>query len=184
MTKKLKLVIISGSAREKSVTRRVSLYLEKFLASNFEITLVDLYKWNAPIIESVWHEKTQAPEKFQELWQVMNDADCFLMISPEYNGSYSSAMKNLIDHFPKAIYTNKAIGVVTASPGALGGIRAAQNMLLLICGLFAIPQPTFLTVPFVDKKFDESGILLEESFENNVKTFTDNFIWLSTTLRK
>ena len=45
-----------------------------------------------------------------------------LLVTPEYNGSYTPALKNLFDHFPKQ--SRKPFGIVTASPGALGGMRA------------------------------------------------------------
>ncbi len=40
-------------------------------------------------------------------------ANAFIIVTPEYNGSYTPAMKNLFDHFPKQIH--KPFGIVTAS---------------------------------------------------------------------
>jgi NAD(P)H-dependent FMN reductase len=91
-------------------------------------------------------------------------------------------MKNLIDHFPKQHH--KPFGIVTASPGAMGGIRASQQMQLLINALFGIASPYMLVVPQVDKKFGTDGTLLDESFQNNIHNFVTEFLWLAENLVK
>ncbi|MEI2757688.1 MAG: hypothetical protein V9F46_14685 [Chitinophagaceae bacterium] len=86
-------------------------------------------------------------------------------------------MKNLLDHFPKQYH--KPFGIVTASPGAMGGMRAAQQMLLLRPALFGIASPYMLVVPGVDKKFSETGDLLDEKFEHTIHNFITEFLWLA-----
>lgn len=102
-------------------------------------------------------------------------------MTPEYNGSYSPALQNLLDHFPKQ--SHKAFGIVTASPGAMGGIRASQQLLLLIPALFGVASPFMLVTPQVDKKFDAEGNLTDPGFEKAVQTFVQEFLWLAGNLR-
>ncbi|MFX9123690.1 hypothetical protein ABTN41_19580, partial [Acinetobacter baumannii] len=89
-------------------------------------------------------------------------------------GSYSPALQNLFDHFPKQ--TKKAFGIASASTGAMGGMRSTQQLLLLVPALFGIASPQLLVTPFVDKKFDENGNLVEESFLKNIHVFTTDFL--------
>jgi NAD(P)H-dependent FMN reductase len=91
-------------------------------------------------------------------------------------------MKNLVDHFPKQHH--KPFGIVTASPGPLGGIRASQQMQLLINALFGIASPYMLIVGGVDKKFDVEGNLVDQSFYNNVHNFITEYLWLAENLVK
>jgi NAD(P)H-dependent FMN reductase len=107
----------------------------------------------------------------------MFEADAFILVTPEYNGSYSPAMKNMLDHFPKQHH--KAFGIVTASPGAMGGMRAAMQLQQLVFAFFGIGSPYMLVVPGVDKKFDIEGNLLDEGFKKSVDLFLKEFIWLS-----
>jgi NAD(P)H-dependent FMN reductase len=86
-------------------------------------------------------------------------------------------MKNMLDHFPKQHH--KVFGIVTASPGAMGGMRASQQMLLLVPALFGIASPYMLIVPQVDKKFDEEGNLRDETFYKSVHNFISEFSWLA-----
>lgn len=153
----MRIEIISGSPREVSVTKRLAAYLHQFFTDKTEhsIGLVDMREHELPMIQSVWPSADKAPEQYRELANRIFAADAFIIVTPEYNGSYSPAMKNLFDHFPKQMH--KTFGIVTASPGALGGMRAAQQMLLLMGGLFGIVSPYLLVTPFVDKKFDTNG---------------------------
>ena len=61
----------------------------------------------------------------------------------------------------------------------MGGVRASQQLLLLVPALFGIPSPYLLIVPAVDKKFSADGDLLEASFSNNVHNFMTEFLWLA-----
>lgn len=175
----MKIEIISGSPRINSVTRRVALNLKKWFDTNtdHETDIIDMKDWNLPPVQSVFVSVDRTPEEFKLLAERIFNADAFILVTPEYNGSYSPAMKNLLDHFPKQHH--KPFGIVTASPGALGGIRASQQLLQLIPALFGIASPYLLIVPTVDKKFDEAGNLVDSSFEKNVHNFVSEFLWLS-----
>jgi NAD(P)H-dependent FMN reductase len=173
----MKIVILAGSPRKASLTKRVALHLENVLKQReYDTDLINLADWNLPPVEAVWNTPADAPTLFRALAERMEAADAYLLVTPEYNGSYSPAMKNLLDHFTKR--TRMPFGLVTASPGALGGMRAAQQLLLLVPALFGIACPQFLLVPGVDKKFNEAGQLTDPSFEKNISVFLEEFCWL------
>ena len=175
----MKREIISRSPRINSVTRRVALHLKNRLTQNtsHDIDIIDMKDWNIPPVQSVWVSPDKAPLEFQPVAERVFAADAFILVTPEYNGSYAPALKNLLDHFPKRHH--KPFGIVTASPGAMGGIRASQQMLQLVPALFGIASPYMLITPAVDKKFSPDGDLLEESFQNAVHNFISEFLWLA-----
>jgi NAD(P)H-dependent FMN reductase len=178
----MKLEIISGSPRNNSVTNRVALHLHNIFSENddHQVGLIDLRDNVLPPIQKVFSSPDDAPEENRELAERMFAADAFIIVTPEYNGSYSPAMQNLFDHFPKQHH--KTFGLVTASPGALGGIRAAMQLQQFVLALFGIPSPYMLITPQVDKKFDAEGNLLDDSFKKNVDLFKKEFLWLSENL--
>jgi NAD(P)H-dependent FMN reductase len=175
----MKIEIISGSPRINSVTRRVALHLKNLIkdTTSHEVDIIDLKDWNLPPVQTVFVSIDKTPEEFRQLAHRVFSADAFILVTPEYNGSYSPALKNLLDHFPKQHH--KPFGIVTASPGAMGGMRAAQQLLLLVPALFGIASPYLLIIPSVDKKFSPDGDLLEESFQNSIHNFITEFMWLS-----
>jgi NAD(P)H-dependent FMN reductase len=180
----MKIEIISGSPRVNSVTRRAALYLKNWLKQNtsHDVNIIELKDWVLPPVQTVFVSVDNTPEEFKPLAERIFNADAFILVTPEYNGSYSPALKNLLDHFPKQHH--KPFGIVTASPGPLGGMRAAQQLLLLVPALFGIASPYLLIIPGIDKKFSADGDLLEESFGNNLRNFTTEFLWLSEKLVK
>ena len=180
----MKIEIISGSPRVNSVTKRVALHLSQTLkgCTTHEIGFIDLHDWNLPPMQSVFVSVENTPDEFKALSKRIFEADAFILVTPEYNGSYSPALKNLLDHFPKQHH--KPFGIVTASPGAFGGMRAAQQLLLLVPALFGVASPYLLVVPAVDKKFSVDGKLLDEKFQNSVHNFITEFLWLAENVSK
>ena len=175
----MRIEIISGSPREKSVTHRLALYLYKFLSAEteHEIGIIDLRENVLPFVQTVITPKTELPNEQKELVSRMMNADAYIIVTPEYNGSYSPALQNLFDHFPKRYH--KPFGLVTGSPGAFGGMRAAMQLQQLVLALFGIPSPYMLIVPQLDKKFDAEGNLIEPSFQKSVDDFVTEFLWLA-----
>jgi NAD(P)H-dependent FMN reductase len=178
----MKIEIISGSPRTASVTRRVALHLKNWFNHNTanEADIIDMKDWDIPPVQSVWVSPDKAPVNLQPLAERIFKSDAYILVTPEYNGSYSPAMKNMLDHFPKRL--RKPFGIVTASPGAMGGMRASQQLLLLIPALFGIASPNMLITPAVDKKFSPDGELMDETFQQAVQTFLTEFLWLAEKL--
>jgi len=180
----MRIEIISGSPRPNSLTRRVAYHIKSQLEkyADHEVGIIDIRDWALPPVQAVFSSVENTPAPFRPLAERMFQADAFILVTPEYNGSYSPVLKNLLDHFPKQHH--KPFGIVTASPGAMGGMRASQQLLLLVPALFGIASPYMLVVPFVDKKFSPDGDLLDESFQHNVHNFVKEFLWLSENVVK
>ncbi len=179
----MNIEIVSGSPRAASVTHRLVLFLEKHLRQKTEhtINILDVRDWELPLLQQeVYSQTVKAPEALQPLVKRIFEANAFILVSPEYNGSYTSALKNVFDHFPRQ--NHKAFGIVTASTGSLGGIRASQQMQLLVNALFGIASPHMLITPQVDKRFDAEGNLLDPAFQKSIDIFTAEFLWLAENL--
>lgn len=180
----MNIEIVSGSPRAESLTYRLALFLQNHLrqTSEHNVNIVDVRQYNLlPMQEEVYTSTETTPDPYKPLAERMFAADAFIIVSPEYNGSYTAAMKNLFDHFPKQ--TRKPFGIVTASPGLLGGVRAAMQLQQFICALFGVPSPYMLVTPQVDKKFSSDGILLDTSFQKAIDTFVTEYLWLAEHLK-
>ena len=175
----MRIEIMSGSPRGASLTKRVAKHLTNQLSAfpELNVGLIDIreHQWGA--VENVCQGTRTAPSDRSEVVKRVFEADAFILVTPEYNGSYSPALKNFLDHFPKQ--TEKVFGIVTASPGAFGGMRAALQLQTLVYGLMGIGSPQMLIVPSVDSKFLEDGSLTDEKFAESVNIFIERFLWLS-----
>ncbi|HEY6953849.1 MAG TPA: NAD(P)H-dependent oxidoreductase [Flavisolibacter sp.] len=175
----MKIEIISGSPRGNSITNRVALHLKNAIQerTDHEVDIIDVRDAEFPLLQSIFTTVESTPEPFKEVAARMLYADAFILLTPEYNGSYSAALKNLLDHFPKQHH--KVFAIATASTGMLGGIRSAMQLQELIYALFGIGSPYMLVTPQVDKKFDEEGNLLDPNFKKSIDIFINEFIWLA-----
>jgi len=178
----MQIEIISGSPNQNSVTKRLALHLKKALESTTEhkTGIIDVREYNLPALQKVFVSVEATPDELKPLAARMFAADAFILLTPEYNGSYTSMLKNLLDHFPKQHH--KPFGIATASPGAMGGMRAAMQLQQLVYALFGVGSPYMLVTPAVDKKFDTDGNLLDESFKKSIDVFIREFLWLAEKL--
>lgn len=178
----MNIEIISGSPRKESVTHRIAVFLKKYLTehSSHTVDIIDIRDWNLPLLQQVFTTVEKTPEQFKPLAERMFAANAFILVTPEYNGSYSPALQNLLDHFPKQVH--KAFGIATGSTGPMGGMRSAQQLLLLVPALFGIASPQMLVTPFMDKKFDSDGNLSDPAFQKNIDAFVNEFLWLAKSL--
>jgi len=173
----MKIEIISGSPRQGSITYRIARHLQEALKEKGETGLIDVRDYDLPFVQEVWSTREKVPAEFKDLGERIFSADAFILVSPEYNGGYSPALKNLLDHFPKQ--SHKVFGIATGTDGALGAMRSAQQLVQLVAALFGILSPQLLITPHADKKFDEEGRLLDTGFQKSIDIFVKEFLWLA-----
>ena len=173
--------IISGSTRIDRKSHRVALALEKQLQvrGQHTVEVLDLAAYNFPIIEEVLHRHPNPPAGLADFADKIRASDAFVFVSPEYNGTYTSALKNAVDYLKDQEFARKVVGVSSVSTGMMGGIRAALEMQHLVLGVGGFPIPQMFNVPQVHLKFDEAGNLADPNFEKNLHNFLDRFLWLA-----
>ncbi len=179
----MKIEIISAGTRIGRKSHNVTMYLKKLLdAGNYASDIIDLQALELGSFEEVLRRHTNPSENIKMVSERLMKADAQIWISPEYNGSYTAALKNMVDQLGKEEFTRKAIGIVSVSGGALAGMRCALAMQHLALALFSYPSPYMLTVPEVNKRVDDNGNLLDDAFETKCQNFLKEFCWLAEAL--
>ena len=114
---------------------------------------------------------------FREKLQKSNGV---LFVTPEYNRSIPGVLKNAIDvgsrPYGKSSFLDKPIGIISNSPGPLGGVSAAkhlQNILPGISGPIMGQPETYLTM--VGDAFNEKGELIKEPLQKVLEQFLTAF---------
>lgn len=163
------------------LSHRVSLYLhEKLSALNqHEIILLDLAEYQFPVFDEVLTRHPSPPNGLSSFAENIVSSDAFIFVSPEYNGSYASSLKNALEYLKENEFSKKVIGVASVSSGGLGGIRGAVQMQQLILAIGGYPMPNMFLVPQVQLKFEENGKLTDEAFEGKAATFLKDFVWFA-----
>ncbi len=176
----MNIVVILGSVRIGRETHRVAKYLtEKLKAkASAEVHLVDLIDYPLPIMAETYGKLEELPEGLIELQQLLQKADAMVWVSPEYHGSCTGALKNMLDYF-WAEFHRKPIGVAAAASGKMGGINASTAMQHLVLSIGGYAMPLKLIVPFVDKAFDANGAPINADTEMGFAKFSEEFLWFA-----
>ena len=116
----MNFVVISGSSRSGSQSLKVAKWFESKLKDlSHEATVLDLQEVNLPLAhEDIWSE-IDNNEAAIAVREKLEQADGFVMVTPEWNGMAGPALKNLF-HYVKMTMAYKPAYLVAVS-GYRGG---------------------------------------------------------------
>ncbi|MFQ5940390.1 MAG: NADPH-dependent FMN reductase [Nitrososphaerales archaeon] len=172
-----KIALIIGSVRRDRQGIKVGRWMEEKLRSRgHTVFFIDPLELDLPLLDRMYKEMTNPPEKLKALRQKIKDAEGYLALTPEYNHSVSSALKNTLDYFLEE-YFFKPSGIVSYSAGSFGGIRAAEHLRLIFAELGSPSMSSTFPISRVQDVFDEDGKLKDEAYERRVERFLDEFEW-------
>jgi NAD(P)H-dependent FMN reductase len=109
-------------------------------------------------------------------------ADALIIVAPEYNHGYPGMLKHVLDSNLKE-YIHKAVGICGVSAGPFGGTRVVENMLPVMRELGLVNIFWDGNFSSVQKAFDESGSLTDESYVRRIDKFLKELIWMARVLR-
>lgn len=115
------ITIISGTDRKNSATRDVAFEYERLLSERGEQTKVLLLDET---------DMTHRDASFEEVEaRILIPAEMFIIISPEYNGSYPGILKLMIDHSDiKKVWWYKKVLLTGISTGRAGNLRGMDHL--------------------------------------------------------
>ena len=171
----IKIAMISGSLRKgsfntmllKAVGETMSA-LEQVELDHISLSELDLPMFNEDL------EAISFPESALDLKRRLIAADGVLISSPEYNGSFSGALKNAIDWASRprpdeeslACFKGKVCALLAASPGAIGGLRGIRHVRQVLTQLQMHVIPQEFALGKAHEAFDDNGQLREEFARN------------------
>jgi NAD(P)H-dependent FMN reductase len=179
-----KIALIVGSIRSDRQGIKVARWIEKNLLNrNHTVFFIDPLELKLPLLDRMYKEMSHPSEVLQTLRNQIKEADGYLPITPEYNRSTSSAMKNTLDYFLEEYYF-KPSAIVSYSQGSFGGINAAQQLRLVFAEIGAPSIPSSFSIPRVHTVFSNDGKLLDQSYDKRVVRFFEEFEWYIEALEK
>jgi NAD(P)H-dependent FMN reductase len=127
-------MIVVGSVRPGRVGLPIAQWVEAVAQADgdFEVDFVDLAELNLPFMDEPAHPITRQYTKPHTIaWSERVDAaDAFIFVTPEYNHSYSPALKNAMD-FLKQEWNHKPVGFVSYGGSSAGtrGVAALDSVI-------------------------------------------------------
>jgi len=172
--------VLLGTNRKQRKSVHVAKWLvgEMGKRADIETRLFDVSEFALPHDDYGQAIKDQFPEWRDAIIQ----ADGLVIVSPEYNHGYPGTLKAVLDLLLKE-YIHKAVALVGVSAGPWGGARVIEAMVPMVRELGLAVTFSDLNFPSIQKKFDEQGKLLDPAYEQRLKDFLDELVWMSRTLK-
>ena len=176
----VKLLAFDGSGRADSLNGKIlDRVIEQAKAHGAEITRINLHDFNLPLYDLADEISDGLPESVLKLKALFNTHDGFLIASPEHNGTMTALLKNAIDWASRAseefaqieVFKGKTAAIMTASPGAFGGIRCLNHLRGVLTIMLVHVLPAEIAVSFVKDKFDGDS---EQMTDEKMKQILEN----------
>ncbi len=185
-----KILAFAGSARTASFNKQlVKIAAEGARAAGAEVTILDFRDLPLPLFDEDLEAAEGLSENVLQLKSLMKANHGFLIACPEYNSSITPLLKNAIDWASRpdpndpgtSCFQGKAAVIMSASPGALGGLRGLVHVRAILGNLGVLMLPDQKAIPNAHQAFDENGNLKDEKQRSDVYTLGSK---LATLLQK
>lgn len=173
-----KILAFAGSARSESYNKRlVKIAAAGARAAGAEVTYLDFRDLPLPLFDEDLETKEGLPPNARRLKDLMLANDGFLISSPENNSSISALLKNAIDWASRpapgeaslACFAGKAAALMSASPGALGGLRGLVHIRAILGNIQVLVIPDQVAVANAHEAFNADGTLKNSNRQTSVE---------------
>jgi chromate reductase, NAD(P)H dehydrogenase (quinone) len=170
------IVVIVGSLRKESFSLKIANALAKLAPASLKLDVVTLHGI------SFFNQDLEAspPADWVAFREKIQKSSGVIFVTPEYNRAISGVLKNAIDvasrPYGKSSFLGKPTGIISNSPGPLGGVSAAKTLQNILPGISGpiLGQPE-IYLNAIGDAFDDKGELTKESLQAVLKQYIDAY---------
>jgi len=170
------IVVIVGSLRKESFTLKIANALAKLAPDTLKLEVTTLHGI------SFFNQDLEAtpPADWLAFREKIQKSDGVLFVTPEYNRAIPGVLKNAIDvasrPYGKSSFLGKPTGIISNSPGPLGGVSAAKTLQNILPGISGpiLGQPE-IYLNGIGDAFDDKGELIKDSLRTVLKQYIDAY---------
>ena len=170
------IVTIAGSLRKDSFSLKIANALAKLAPASLKLEVI------TPAGISFFNQDLEGapPADWLSFREKIQKSDGVIFVTPEYNRAIPGVLKNAIDvasrPYGKSSFNGKPVGIVSNSPGPLGGVSAAKTLQNILPGISGpILQQPEAYLNGVGDAFDADGNLTKESLKPVLQAYIDAF---------
>ena len=180
---KPKILAFAGSTRTDSFNKKlVKIAATGAMEGGADVTVIDLRDFAMPLYDGDLEQQQGLPSTARKLKDLMLSHQGFLISAPEYNSSISGVLKNTIDWVsrpsegeePLACFKSKVAGIMSTSPGGLGGLRGLVHVRAILENISVLVIPDQIAVSKAHEVFNADGTLKDKKQEDQVKKIGSN----------
>lgn len=174
-----KILAFAGSLRQQSWNKKlVQIAAAGARTATAEVTYIDLHDFPMPMFNQDIEDATGMDPNGQRFKDLLAAHDGWLIASAEYNSSITAALKNALDWASRrstatepalSAFQNKVAVIMSASPGALGGLRSLVHLRAILGNLGVIVLPEQKAVPNAAQAFAADGTLRDAALQQTIE---------------
>ena len=185
----MKLLVFAGSTRQHSFNRQLAAIAATLARdAGAEVSHLELADFDIPLYNADLEARGTPPDVIR-LKQLMFEHPAWIICSPEYNGSYTALLKNTIDWASSPVkddpewssgtkpFRGKVVGLLSASPGAYGGLRSLSHLNPLLLNLQCWIAPQQFALANARQVFGPDGAPQREVARKSVQAVVDQVLW-------
>jgi NAD(P)H-dependent FMN reductase len=172
--KKISILAISGSIRQKSSNTNILRAIATIVPENISYKIYD-------DIDKFPHFNPDTEEGntyVADFRKQLKDVDAVIICTPEYAFGIPGVLKNALDWVVSSGELNeKPIAAISASPMYSGGDKAMASLLLTLKALGTkFTEKSSISIPAITKKINEQGEIMDTETLTQLKLLIDELI--------
>ena len=173
-----KILAFAGSTRIDSYNKKlVKIAAAGAKVAGAEVTYIDLRDLPLPLFDEDLEAKEGLPANARTFKDLLISHQGLLIASPEYNSSLTAVLKNAIDwasrpapnEAPLAAFAGKVATIMSASPGAIGGLRGLVHLRSILGNIKVLVLPDQVALPKAYEAFDVDGTLKDSKQQESIE---------------
>jgi chromate reductase len=192
----LRLLAITGSERNGSLNRRLAAQaVVAARARGAQVSAFDLRALALPLYDGDLEKSQGVPDGARSLRDALLGSDAMLLVTPEYNGFPPPLVINSFDWLSRlgaegglpaglGATVNKPVGLMSASPGLLGGLRSLNFTRQYVSMAFAmLPVPQQFALSRANEAFDEAGALKDPKAQASMEAVVHALLRVASAMK-
>ena len=190
----MKILLFAGSTRQQSFNRQLArAAADMATAAGAQVTRLELGELDIPMYNADLQAQGTPPDVLR-LKRLLWEHPAWVICSPEYNGSYTALLKNTIDWASSPVqddpdwqdglksFRGKVVGMLSASPGAMGGLRSQSHLGPLLVNLQCWLAPRAFALGQAGSAFAPDGMLVQAAHRQALQGVVDQVLWAAERL--
>lgn len=173
-----KIAVLVGSLRKDSLNRKMAKALMSFAPKSLVLEIIQMS--DLPLYNQDPDDEGKPYAAWAEFREQIKVCDGVLFLTPEYNRSIPSVLKNAIDvgsrPYGKSVWSKKPAAIISISPGAMGGFGANHHLrqALVFLDMPTLQQPEAY-IGNAGQLFNSDGSIANPDTQKFLEKFMDAF---------
>jgi NAD(P)H-dependent FMN reductase len=186
-----RILVFACSLRRDSLNKKLArVAADAARAASADVTFLDLRELPLPIYDGDLEAAEGLPENAKRIKKLMKEHQGFLIACPEYNSSITPLFKNTIDWASRAepnepalaCFKGKVAGIMSASPGNLGGLRGLLTTRAILAHMQVLVVPEQIAISKANEAFSAEGKLVDAKHQAGLEAVANRVVHVARAL--